>query len=91
MRRIDLTKDARQTLAKLPPKHARQIAVKISALAGDPLSADSQVLKGHAPHRRADQGEYRIIYDFDENTLRVALVGKRNDDEVYKRFERKVK
>ncbi|AAY61453.1 putative cytotoxic translational repressor of toxin-antitoxin (TA) system RelE [Rickettsia felis str. Pedreira] len=29
-------------------------------------------------------GEYRIIYRFNETTIYVILVGKRNDSEVYK-------
>ncbi|MCC8418962.1 MAG: hypothetical protein LN590_05345 [Rickettsia endosymbiont of Glossina mortisans submortisans] len=29
-------------------------------------------------------GEYRIIYRFNETTIYVILVGKRNNSEVYK-------
>jgi len=35
-----------------------------------------------------DCGEYRIIYYVDGEVLRVPLIGKRNDDEVYKRLQR---
>ena len=33
---------------------------------------------------------YRIVYNFnaDEDLVEVILVGKRNDDEVYKKLER---
>ena len=44
--------------------------------------------RGHADFRRADIGEYRIIYRLEAGVVKVALVGKRNDDEVYRRFKR---
>jgi mRNA-degrading endonuclease RelE of RelBE toxin-antitoxin system len=39
---------------------------------------------------RVDSGEYRIVYCFDPNAdlVEVILVGKRNDDEVYKQLKR---
>jgi mRNA interferase RelE/StbE len=39
---------------------------------------------------RVDSGEYRIVYRFDTNLdlVEVILVGKRNDDEVYKQLKR---
>ncbi len=37
-----------------------------------------------------DEGEYRIVYrfDVDADLVEVILVGKRNDDEVYKQLKR---
>lgn len=74
-------------MRKLPPKHRRQIAEKILALQNDPLPHDSEHLKGFH-FRRADVGEYRIIYRIEEPLLKVYIVGKRNDDEVYKQLRR---
>jgi len=31
-------------------------------------------------------GEYRIIFDVCDGVLRVVAIGKRNDDEVYRRL-----
>jgi len=77
-------------LKKLPPKIAAQIAKKVLALNIDPLPADSKTLKGYSGYYRVDSGEYRIIYCFkpDEDLVEVILVGKRNDDEVYKQLNR---
>jgi len=33
--------------------------------------------------------EYRIVYEFDQDTVRIPVVGKRNDGEVYKKAKRK--
>ena len=46
------------------------------------------MLEGFPNFRRADIGEYRIIYYATNELVYVALVGKRNDDDVYKRFRR---
>lgn len=89
MLKIDISKDAEKVLSKLPPKIARQVATKIQALRTDPSPQDSSQLKGYAPLKRADQGEYRIIYRVDGDTLYIEIVAKRNDDEAYKRLARK--
>lgn len=74
----------------LQPKIAAQIAKKVLALNVDPLPADSEHLSGYQGYYRVDSGEYRIVYRFfpDENLVEVILVGKRNDDDVYKRLKR---
>jgi len=74
----------------LQPKIAAQIAKKVLALNVDPLPNDSKQLIGYPGYYRVDSGEYRIVYNFnpDEDLVEVILVGKRNDDEVYKKLER---
>lgn len=85
---IKLSKRADKALGKIPAKQAKQIAVRIKQLADDPEALPTVELKGYAPWRRAKSGEYRIIYKIDGDILRVALVGKRNDDEIYRLIER---
>ena len=88
MKRLDLTHDALKFLGNLPPKQFRQVVTKTFELMEDPEPHDSQALTGY-PYRRADIGEYRIVYRFDEHFLYVSLIGKRNDSEIYKRLKRK--
>ena len=88
MLKIDLKSNVRKFLKKLPPKHERQILQKIVALADNPYPPDSQLLKGYRA-RRADVGEYRIIYYVDDPWLHVPIVGKRNDSEVYKELRKR--
>jgi mRNA interferase RelE/StbE len=87
MLRIEYSRQAEKVLRRVPPKHGRQLATKITALSRDPYPPDSANLVG-APFRRADIGEYRIIYDIQGHTLQIILVGKRNDAEVYRRLRR---
>ncbi len=84
---LDLTHQAKNFLDQQDPKRFRQIVKKIFALMENPRPADSIDLQGYL-FRRADIGEYRIIYRIEENCLKVALVDKRNDDEVYKKLSR---
>jgi len=88
MREVNLSKDAGKFLKKLPPKHRRQMAERILGLSENPLAVDTSKLRGFIDYYRADIGEYRIIYRFSQTTVFVTLLGKRNDDEVYKRFRR---
>lgn len=89
MRRIDVKKPASKRMRALPPKHKRQVSRKITSLAIDPFQSDTKELTGYADAvRRADIGEYRIIYTVNDEWLIIILVGKRNDSEVYKRLDR---
>lgn len=85
-----LSKDAMSFVMKMQPKHVGQLLLKILALCTDPKPPDSIHLKGSAEgYRRADSGEYRIIYRVEGDILEIHEIGKRNDDEVYRHFARK--
>lgn len=88
MRKLDLTHDAFGFLNTLPPKQFRQVVMKTFGLMSNPEPHDSQTLTGY-DCRRADVGEYRIVYRFDREFLYVLLIGKRNDSDIYKRLSRK--
>ncbi len=90
MAKLDGLETVLSFLKKLPPKIAAQIAKKVMALNIDPLPADSKALKGYPGYYRVDSGEYRVIYRFttSDDLVEVILVGKRNDDEVYKQLDR---
>ncbi len=84
------SKAAVRFLNTLPPKQFGQIMRKILKLLTDPRPHDSEDLTGY-PFLRNDVGEYRIVYDVQGDTLRVIVVGKRNDDEIYKEIDNKFK
>ena len=75
-------------ISSRPLKHQIQLKTKILELIHEPRPSDSKQLKGFDPYLRVDSGEYRIIYRIADKTIFVILVGKRNDDEVYKMFKR---
>ncbi|MDO8587107.1 MAG: type II toxin-antitoxin system RelE/ParE family toxin [Armatimonadota bacterium] len=90
MLRLRLSRTANSFLTTRQPNHQRRIAARIQTLRADPSPTDSIALKGAGqPFKRADIGEYRIIYRVEADTLFVAAIGKRNDAEVYRRFRKK--
>lgn len=88
MLKIEFSKDSEKFLMRLPPKHGRQIAQKLQGLRENPYPHDAEKLKGYE-YFRADIGEYRIIYEADDSVVSILLIGKRNDDEVYRKLKRK--
>lgn len=87
MFRLDLTRKTLNFLDKLPPKQFRQVSRKIFSLMANPEPHDSKKLKG-SPYRGTDMGEYRTIYRVQDDVLKVAIVGKRNDSAVYRELTR---
>jgi|JI91814BRNA_FD_contig_101_281860_length_900_multi_2_in_0_out_0_2 mRNA interferase RelE/StbE len=85
--KLDITNDALKFVQNLQHKQYKQIVNKIFDLLKNARPHDSIQLKGSSFYR-TDIGEYRIIYSFDVNTVTVVLVGKRNDNEVYRQFDR---
>jgi mRNA interferase RelE/StbE len=89
MYRLDITNNALNFTKNLPSKQFKQIFTAIMDLLKNPRPHDSSKLKGYPNLYRKDVGEYRIIYKFDDDTIYILLIGKRNDDEVYKQLTRK--
>lgn len=91
MLKISLTKSVVKFLKQVPSKQGRQLAMTLEFLRVNPFPQDSKKLKGTLDYHRVDMGEYRVIYrvDTEIKTVIIAFIGKRNDNEVYKKFKRK--
>ncbi len=85
MLKIKLTKKVCKFLKNLPQKQALQLKMTIQKLQVNPFPQDSKKLKGYPDYYRVSMGEYRIVYRIENNILMIALIGKRNDSEVYKK------
>ena len=88
MRTLRPSRAAAKFVADLPPKQFRQVWLKVLALLAEPYPHDTAQLSGY-PFHRVDAGEYRIVYRATETEIELLLVGKRNDDEIYKQLKRK--
>jgi mRNA interferase RelE/StbE len=82
---LSLSRASARFLEALSPKQYRQVVRKIITLMADPRHADAERLRGH-PYSRVTAGEYRIVFDIQDGLLRILLIGKRNDDDVYRRL-----
>lgn len=88
MLKLDLSRDAFGFIQTLNPKQYRQVVGTVFRLLQNPEPQDSSALIGYS-YRRVDIGEYRIIYNVDGDLLKVFLIGKRNDDEIYRKLRRR--
>lgn len=88
MKKLRLTKQALDFLTQLDGKRYRQVGRAVFRLLADVERADSEALKAHGEHR-VDVGEYRIIYIPGDQEVEELIIGKRNDDEVYRMWKRK--
>jgi len=89
MRTLKLSHDAEKAWSGLQAKQYKQIGNAVLALLKDPVPMDSLLLKGATRgERRVDIGEFRVIYTFDDDVVNVLVIGKRNDNEVYKLWNR---
>jgi mRNA interferase RelE/StbE len=88
MHNLNITKSVDRFLKSLKPKQFRQILQTILRLRLDSDPHDSKQLVGNSDFKRVDIGEFRIIYRVEDDVVKIAVVGKRNDDEVYKKFKR---
>jgi mRNA interferase RelE/StbE len=89
MRKIELSQQANSFINAIPTKHAGQIVRKIEKLAENIDSLPHIQVIGHAPFRRLKSGEYRIIFTSYLDVLEIYLIDKRNDDQIYKKLDRK--
>ena len=87
MREVDFNKKSLKYITNIPAKHRKQIVKNIILLQSKIKPQDSKKLKGY-DYYRVDSGEYRIVYDWDDTTVFILVVGKRNDNEVYKKLKR---
>jgi mRNA interferase RelE/StbE len=85
---IDLTRRAHKFLANLQSKQFKQVTGRILSLSRDPYPQDCKHLSGHPGFRRIDVGEFRVCYEASDGVVRIAVVGKRNDDAVYRELNR---
>lgn len=88
MLKLDLSNEAMRFIETLAGKQYKRIVGTMIGLLKEPTPHDARTLVGY-PYRRVDVGEYRIVYDVQGDTLRVLVVGKRNDDAAYKALKRK--
>jgi mRNA-degrading endonuclease RelE of RelBE toxin-antitoxin system len=81
--------DAQKFLQSVDRKHAGQIAGRILQLTADARPHDSRQLSGAVGHFYLTAGEYRVIYRFDADAVSIQCVARRNDGELYRRFDRR--
>jgi mRNA interferase RelE/StbE len=82
--RVEVKRSAAKALKKIPKMDQKRIAGKIDSLVQNPPNHDTTKMKGNNPFHKIRVGDYRIIYEIQEEVLIILVVkiGRRKD--VYK-------
>ena len=77
---LEIKRSAAKELAQLPSKDRGRVVARIQALAEDPRPVGAEKLSGQERYR-VRQGDYRILYEIEDQILRivVAKIGHRRD------------
>lgn len=82
--RIEVKISAAKALQKIPKADQKRIAEKIDGLAGNLPNPDTTKMKGNNPFHKIRMGNYRIIYEIQENVLVILIVKIGHRKDVYK-------
>lgn len=83
--KLDFYPNVEKFIKTTQPKHSRQLFLKCLELSRNPYPNDAAKLVGFKDNRhRVDSGEYRIIYRVNDDDIQIMMIGKRNDDSVYR-------
>lgn len=80
---LEFKKGAERELRAISAPDLRRVTQRIRALAETPRPTGAQLLKGEGRYWRVRQGDYRIVYDVDDDrrTITILKIGHRR--EVY--------
>ena len=82
--RIVVTRRAEKDLAALPKAALRRIDAKILSLASAPRPAEAVKLKGADTLYRVRVGDYRIVYEVQDDAVVIVIVRVGHRREVYR-------
>ena len=80
---LEIKRSAAKELAQLPTKDRGRVIVCIQALAADPRPSGAEKLSGQERYR-VRQGDYRILYEIEDQVLRVIVVKIGHRRDVYR-------
>ena len=80
---LEIKRSAAKELAQLPPKDRGRVVARIQALADDPRPVGAEKLSGQERYR-VRQGDYRILYEIEDQILRIMVVKIGHRRDVYR-------
>jgi mRNA interferase RelE/StbE len=81
--RVIIRKSVKKDMKGISKKDAQRIVAVIKALADDPRPTNSKKLSGQERYRLR-QGNYRILYEIEDDRLIVCVVRVANRRDVYR-------
>lgn len=80
---LDVRKSAAKEIAALPRRDRQRLVEKMRGLATDPRPHGAEKLTDDLKYRLR-QGDYRVLYEIDEDAKRVTIVSVAHRREAYR-------
>ena len=84
--RIEVKKSAAKALKKIPKGDKKRIIEKIDSLAENLPSLDTTKMKGNNPFHKVRTGDFRIIYEIQEDVLVILIVKVGHRKDIYRKL-----
>ena len=82
--RIAIKRSAAKALKKIPKADRKRIIDKIDSLIDNSPNPDTTKMKGNNPFHKIRAGDYRIIYEIQEDVLVILIVKIGHRKDVYR-------
>lgn len=80
---LEIKRSAAKELAQVPSKDRERIVARIQALADDPRPVGAEKLSGQERYR-VRQGDYQILFEIEDEILRIMVVKIGHWRDVYR-------
>ena len=82
--RIEVKRSAAKALRKIPKADQKRIADRIDSLAESLPDPDITKMKGKNPFHKVRVGNYRIIYEIQEDVLLILIIKIGHRKDIYR-------
>lgn len=82
--RIEVKRSAAKALKKIPKPERKSISKKIDSLAEKLPNPDITKMKGNNPFHKVRVGNYRIIYEIQDDALLILIVTIGHRKDIYR-------
>ena len=82
--RIEVKRSAAKALKKIPKADRKRIADKIDSLAESLPMPETTKMKGNNPFHKIRVGDYRIVYEIQEEILVILVVKIGHRKDIYR-------
>ena len=82
--RIEVKRSAVKALKKIPKPDRKRIADKIDSLSEEPPNPETTKMKGDNPFHRIRVGDYRIVYEIQNEVLVILIVKIGHRKDIYR-------
>ena len=82
--RINVQRSAAKALKKIPKLDCKRIGKKIDSLAEKLPNPDTTKMKGNNPFHKVRIGDYRVIYEIQNDVLLILIVKVGHRKDIYR-------